>query len=148
MKKVLGWVKRHIIATIVIVFILSFVSFILYYMISSTTGSIYGDRCKDRNKYKVSSSTINDVKDDYKKIDEVKDVDVYTKLCTIKIIVELEKDVNLDKIKEATKKALKEFSDKELKYYDFSLFVNSDDDSSNNYPINVSKHKTSDDFAW
>ena len=73
---------------------------------------------------------------------------MYTKLCTVKIIVTLKKDVDLDTIKNYAKASLELFSEEELGYYDFSLFVSSNDKDSEVYPINVSKHNSREDFAW
>lgn len=108
----------------------------------------YGDRCDDHNEYKISNKKISNIENIFKEIDQVKSVDVYTKLCTIKIIVNLKEDVDLDIIKEKAKNSLDVFSEKQLKYYDFALYVTSDDKKSEVYPINVSKHNSRDDFAW
>ena len=43
---------------------------------------------------------------------------------------------------------LGDFSKKELKYYDFSLYVTSDNKDSETYPINVTRHNSKDSFAW
>lgn len=148
MNKVFGWMKNHKLLTAAAIIIIILFSFVLFYMISSSNGGTYGKRCSDRDKYKISSSTIKKVKKRINEIDEVNNIDIYTKLCTVKIIINIEDDVDLNKIKDMSKDILTHFSKKELKYYDFSLYVNSDNEESKTYPINVSKHKTSDGFVW
>lgn len=108
----------------------------------------YGDRCDDRNEFKISNKKISKIKSAFKEVDEVKSIDVYNKLCTIKIIVNLKSDVDLNIIKEKAKEVLEIFSEKELKYYDFALYVTSNNKESEVYPINVSKHNSREDFAW
>lgn len=148
MKKVLNWIKNHILLTIAIVIIIGIVSFILYYIHNSTHGGIYGNRCKDHSKYAVSDSLKKKVIAKYKEIEEVKSVDIYDKLCTIKIMIDIDKDVDLEIFKTKSTEVLSLFKKKQLKYYDFSLYINSEDEESQTYPINVTRHKSEADFLW
>ena len=63
-------------------------------------------------------------------------------------MVKLKEDVDVEKIKSASAEMLKAFKKKELKYYDFSLYVTSDNKDSETYPVNVTKHNSRDNFAW
>ena len=129
-------------------FILLVVILLIIFMISTTHGGVYGDRCRDSKKHAISSSTENKVKKRIKEIEEVNNIDIYTKLCTVKIIVNLKKDVDLNAIKSMATDILSYYSKSDLKYYDFALYVSSDNESSETYPINVTKHKSVSDFAW
>ena len=148
MEKVLNWIKRHRLLTIGIGMILFIFIFLSVYLFNSKHGGIYGDRCKDRDEYAISTKEVKKVKDKIREISEVNKVDIYTKLCTVKIIINIEKDVDIEAIKTKSSEILGFFSEDELKYYDFSLYVNSDDEESKTYPINVTKHKSEDNFAW
>jgi hypothetical protein len=148
MNKVFGWMKNHKLLVAAMLIVLILMIFVLVYLISSSNGGTYGNRCKDHEKYKLSSSTISKVKKRINEIDEVNSIDIYTKLCTVKIIVNIKDDVDINKIKDMSKDILTYFSKKQLKYYDFALYVSSDNEESKTYPINVSKHKTSDSFVW
>ena len=148
MKKILDWIRGHFLLTIGIIIILIISLFLLIYIHNSTHGSIYGDRCKEYDKYVISNSLKNKIIDKYKEIEEVKDVDVYTKLCTIKIIVNIEKDVDVEVFKTKSNEMLKLFKDKQLKFYDFSLYINSENEESQTYPINVTRHKSETEFVW
>ena len=133
-----------IVITIIVVILLLLVIKSLFFQ----SGDKYGDRCSDRNDYKISNETIKDVEKKFKEISEVNDIEIYSQLCTIKFIINLDNDVDLDVIKKYAKEALTLFSEDELSYYDFALFVTSDNKEIEIYPINVSKHNSRDDFAW
>ena len=66
----------------------------------------------------------------------------------MKIIINLSEDVDIETVKNMSNELLKDFSKKELKYYDFSLYVTSDNKDSEVYPINVTRHNSKDSFAW
>lgn len=140
--------KKNIIIIGVSLVIIIFLFLVVRVIFFDGDSNKYGDRCSDRNEYAISNDTIKDVEKKFKEIEEVDKVKVYTKLCTVKIIVTLKKDVDLDTIKNYAKASLELFSEEELGYYDFSLFVSSNDKDSEVYPINVSKHNSREDFAW
>ena len=144
MKNLLKNKKLVIIGSIIILIILFFV------FIKAIGGnkSVYGSRCSDSDNYKLSSKTVKKVKDTIKTIDKVNDIDIHTKLCTVKIIINLSEDVDIEAVKNMSNELLKNFSKKELKYYDFSLYVTSDNKDSEVYPVNVTRHNSKDSFAW
>ena len=144
MKNLLKNKKLVIIGSVIVLLILFFV---LIKVIGGNK-SIYGDRCSDRDSYNLSSKTIKKAKDTIKTIDKVNDIDIYTHLCSVKIIINLSEDVDIETVKNMSNELLKDFSKKELKYYDFSLYVTSDNKDSEVYPINVTRHNSKDSFAW
>ena len=129
-----------------IIFIL--ILLVVFVKTISDNKNVYGDRCSDNKSYRLSNDTINKSKDVISEIGNVDDIDIHTKLCTVKIIITLKDDVELEKIKDMSNKLLEAFSEKELKYYDFSLYVTSKNENSETYPINVTKHNSKDTFAW
>ena len=139
--------KKKIIYGIILLFILIFIAFI-FKLLFFGNKDVYGDRCSDRTEYKITNKKFQEIKSKFKEIEEVNDVDVYNKLCTIKVIVNLKSDVELSVIQAKAKEILSLFSEKELKYYDFALYVTSDNKDSEIYPINVSKHNSREDFVW
>lgn len=140
--------KKGIIMIVISIVIIIFLFWVVKIIFFQGDGNKYGDRCSDHNEYKISNNTKKEVEKKLKEIEEVKKVEIYSQLCTVKIIVNLKSDVDLDTIKQYAKDVLSLFSEDELKYYDFSLFVTSDDKESETYPINVNKHNSRDDFAW
>ena len=144
MKNLLKNKKMVIIGSIIILIILLFV----FIKVISGNKSVYGSRCSDSDNYEISSKTIKKAKETIKTIDKVNDIDIYTKLCSVKIIINLSDDVDIETVKNMSNELLKDFSKKELKYYDFSLYVTSDNKDSEVYPINVTRHNSKDSFAW
>ncbi len=144
MKNLLKNKKLVIIGSIIILIILLFV----FIKVISGNKSVYGSRCSDSDNYEISSKTIKKAKETIKTIDKVNDIDIYTKLCSVKIIINLSEDVDIETVKNMSNELLKDFSKKELKYYDFSLYVTSDNKDSEVYPINVTRHNSKDSFAW
>lgn len=144
MKNLLKNKKIVIIGSIIILIIL----FIVLVKLIGGSKSVYGDRCSDSSNYKISSKTIKKAKETINKIDKVNDIDIYTKLCSVKIIINLSEDVDIESIKNMSQELLGNFSKKELKYYDFSLYVTSDNKDSEVYPVNVTRHNSKDSFAW
>lgn len=133
---------------IVLIIIMLVILFLIFLKVLSSNKNVYGDRCSDHDNYKLSNNTINKAKDTIKTIDHVDSIDIYTKLCTVKIIINLKEDVELDKVKKMSEELLTNFKEKDLKYYDFSLYVTSDNENSEIYPINVTKHNSKDTFSW
>ena len=144
MKNLLKNKKMVIIGSIIILIILLFV----FIKVISGNKSVYGSRCSDSDNYEISSKTIKKAKETIKTIDKVNDIDIYTKLCSVKIIINLSEDVDIETVKNMSNELLKDFSKKELKYYDFSLYVTSDNKDSEVYPVNVTRHNSKDSFAW
>lgn len=138
--------NKKIILSVIIVLII--ILLFIFIKLLANKKSVYGDRCKDSDSYKISKKEIKKAKEVIKSIDKVDKIDINTKLCTVKIIINLTEDVDLESIKAMSSELIKVFSKKELKYYDFSLYVTSDNKDSETYPINVTKHNTRDAFAW
>lgn len=144
MKNIMKNKKIFITFAIIVIVIL----FVILVKLMGGSSSVYGDRCSDNNNYKLSNDTINKAKDTINKLDNVKKIDIHTKLCTVKIIIELNDDIDIEKVKSMSNDLLKAFKAKDLKYYDFSLYITSDNKDSKIYPINVTKHNSRDTFAW
>ena len=115
MKKILNWIRQHILITIAIFIVLVISIFLLVYIHNSTHGGIYGDRCKDHEKYSISKSLNTKIVDKYKEIEEVKQVDVSSKLCTVKIIIDIDKDVDIEVFKAKSSEMLTLFKENQLK---------------------------------
>ena len=140
--------KKKLIIALIAIMLVIIIIILLSSIIFGNNKNPYGDRCDDQNNYQISNKQIKKVEKKFKEIKEVNDVDVYTKLCTIKIIVNLKNDVDLEIIKNKATEVLSLFEENELGYYDFALYVTSENKESEVYPINVSKHNSREDFAW
>ena len=115
MKRVLSFIKKHKILSVALLIILLLVIIPMIFIMINSKGGSYGSRCNDSKKYEISSKTIKNVKKRINEISLVNDIDIYTKLCTIKIIINLKDDVDVEVVKQMSSDILTKFSDKELK---------------------------------
>lgn len=139
--------KKIIIISVILIIIIGFFIF-LWMVLTDNNKNPYGDRCDERINYLITDKKMKSVEKKFKEIEQVNSVEVYTKLCTIKIIVNLKEDIDIENIKAKATEVLEIFDEDELGLYDFALYVTSDNKDSEVYPINVSKHATRDNFAW
>ena len=79
--------KKNIIILSIFLIVIISIFVLIGFFISKTNQNPYGSRCDDALEHKISSKTIKSIKSKFKEIDKVDSVDVYTKLCTVKIII-------------------------------------------------------------
>lgn len=160
MNNILSKVKKNkkkviILVVILIVIAISFfaVHKIISYLTPDRKNSVYGDRCEITESIEITKER----KDAIKAAVEAHDgmtfskVDVKCNLIDIIIIVKDETEVKTVKI--MSKEIIAVFTEEELKYYDLALWVDSDNDESEKYPIIGTKHKvingeSKDSFVW
>lgn len=106
------------------------------------------DRLSEIEKYVLTSEEINLVKEQFAEVEQIKSIDVFSNYKIIKIMIELESDVDFDIIKEISNKVTSKFSEDNLKYYDIEIFVNTLNKESEIYPKIGYKHKMNSDFTW
>jgi len=105
-------------------------------------------RYKDIEKYELTNSEINIVKDKINELEGIKSVDIYTSSKIIKIVVKLNEDIDLDSIKNKANESISLFSEENLTYYDIEFFVTSKNEESEIYPQIGYKFKTNSEFSW
>lgn len=137
------YIKISIIVLILIILVVA--GIVLY---KTLFGGTSNSRFSEINKYTLTNNEINSVKDKTKEVEGIKSVDVYTNSKIIKIYIKLEKDIELDKIKELSNSLLTSFTESNLGYYDVEIFVESLNESSETYPVIGYKHKTNSEFIW
>ena len=137
--------KNKKLITILGVSILILISIILVYKIFF--GSSGSDRYEGINSHKLSKKEISDIKDNVNDLEKVDSVKVYVKSKIIRIVVNLETDVEFDSVKDVANKIISKIDKENLKFYDVEFFVSTKDDSKV-YPRIGYKHKTSEKFAW
>lgn len=143
MKKFIKNNKKII--TIVGVSLLIVIAFILLYKIFF--GASGSNRYEGIKSHKLSKTEISDVKKIVDELDNVKSTDVYTESKIIKIFVELEEDVEFDKVKDTATKTISKIDKENVKFYDIEFFVSTKKDSKV-YPKIGYKHKSSENFVW
>lgn len=106
----------------------------------------YGDRLD--NKVKVENSVYDAVKTKISEQEFVKEVKVRENGRTIEIVVTVLDSTSIDAAKSISGLILEHFSEIQVGYYDFQLFVKKESASENNFPIIAYKQHNSSDFIW
>ena len=144
----MSFIKKYSSAIVgVLVFVLVFIGFMLAKSIffPAENKAIYGSRINDRDKFEISTETMNNVE---AKLDSgVSSVDVRVAGRIIYIDVEVEESTSKEAAKELGGKALEAFSDKEKSYYDIQLLINNKSNKEQ-FPIIGYKHHTKSTFSW
>ena len=138
--------KKLIISGLIGVIVLVIILLIFIYLNLFKNDS--SSRFKNANKYSLSNNEINSVKQEIKDIENVDKVTVEAKNKIISIHIKLKEDVDFDELSSALNNTLNNFKEKNLKYYDVEVFVESDNKESETYPKIGYKHKTSGEFVW
>ena len=105
-------------------------------------------RFKNASKYALSNNEINSVKQEIKDIENVDKVSIEAKNKIISINIKLKEDIDFDDLSTVLNNTINNFKEKNLKYYDIEVFVESKNEESEVYPKIGYKHKTSSEFIW
>ncbi len=160
MEKFISFLKRNkkkvIVGTILLIVFVIFLfsGYKLYkYLTPDTKDSVYGDRCELTDGIDITSERENMIKDKVESYSGMKLSDVDVKCNLIDIVVVVDDSTTLDTVKEMSAQLLTVFTEEELKYYDIQLFVDSDNEKSEVYPVIGTRHKTNNgdpesSFVW
>ena len=143
MKKIKKYYK--VIIAILIVVIISILSFLIYINIFKESNS---NRLEKIDEHQLTKKEISKVKETFGELEQLKNIKVYTSYKIVKIYITLVEEVNLEEIDKLSKKALDDFKEKNVEYYDIEIFVDCLDDESKIYPKIGYKHKTNSEFTW
>ena len=107
--------------------------------------SKYGNRLDNIESVKLSDSRFSEIKDGFEKIDgfNIDNFRVSGKI--VNIYVKADDSIDFNKVKHGCDKLVKSFSDEELKFYDFQVFVTGNGDK---YPVIGYKNKNSEGLRW
>lgn len=140
MKKYIKYIVLLVI--IIVIFILGF------FIYKNMFADVVNTRYKDIDSYKLTNNEKNSAKDKIKELENIKSVKIYIKSKIIKIVVNLEEDIDFNSIKTKANEVISSFSEKNLSYYDIEFFVASANKESEVYPQIGYKFKANEEFAW
>lgn len=140
MKKYIKYIVLLVI--LIVIFVLGF--FIYKNMFADVVNSRY----KDLENYKLTNDEKNLVKDKINELENIKSVKIYKDSRIIKIVVNLEEDIDFESIKTKANEVITSFSEENLSYYDLEFFIESASEESEVYPQIGYKFKTNSEFAW
>lgn len=144
MKKFFSDHKKICIIGGIILFLVLIVA-LIFVIAPPISSNNYGDRLDGESKYKVSSSTIDDIKSSVGEADGVKKVSYRKEGRILNFTISVEDGVVLDSAKKYADDIISGLDEKNLKYYDVQVFLDGNDDA---YPIIGYHSKGSDGFSW
>ena len=106
----------------------------------------YGDRLD--NKVKVEDKVYEAVKAKISEQEFVKEAKVRENGRTIEIVVTVQDSTSKDSAKSIAGLILEHFSEIQIGYYDFQLFIKKESTSENDFPIIAYKQHNSSEFSW
>lgn len=108
--------------------------------------AVYGDRLV--GKVKVDKSLYDELKQTLSEKEKVKTVTVRENGKRIEIMITVEDDMSKDNAKSLVNNILEPFTESQIGYYDFQVFLLKESASENDFPIIGYKHHNSSEFSW
>jgi hypothetical protein len=107
----------------------------------------YGNRLDGIEDIKLTETRVNEVKDKFETVDGFTIDKFRLSGKIVNIYIKVNGDISVDKVKSSSMKLVSSFSEEELKFYDFQVFVTGPDDNKN-YPMIGYKNKNSEGMDW
>lgn len=150
MEKLKKWINKNkgfaiICALAFILFIIMVVIFVR--LLVGGSSNKYGNRLDGIDKVKISNEVYESVKEEVKEVEGVNDVSVRLQGKIVYTTIELSDSISADKAKEIAKNTLDNYTEDELKYYDFSFFLKWKGEESDKV-ITGNKHHNLEDITW
>lgn len=150
MEKLKKWINKNkgfaiICVLALILFIIMVVIFVR--LLVGGSSNKYGNRLDGIDKVKISNEVYEGVKDEVKDVEGVNDVSVRLQGKIVYTTIELSDSISVDKAKEIAKNTLDNYTEDELKYYDFSFFLKWKGEESDKV-ITGNKHHNLEDITW
>lgn len=150
MEKLKKWINKNkgfaiICVLALILFIIMVVIFVR--LLVGGSSNKYGNRLDGIDKVKISNEVYEGVKEEVKDVEGVNDVSVRLQGKIVYTTIELSDSVSVDKAKEIAKNTLDNYTEDELKYYDFSFFLKWKGEESDKV-ITGNKHHNLEDITW
>lgn len=150
MEKLKKWINKNkgfaiICALALILFIIMVVIFVR--LLVGGSSNKYGNRLDGIDKVKISNEVYESVKEEVKEVEGVNDVSVRLQGKIVYTTIELSDSISADKAKEIAKNTLDNYTEDELKYYDFSFFLKWKGEESDKV-ITGNKHHNLEDITW
>lgn len=143
------WMKKNkfTVIAIFIFILLAFLGFKVKEMFfPDQRTAIYGDRLE--GKVTVNKTTYEDLKAKISESDKVETVSVRENGRRIDITITVTNATSKSEAKKLTDNILEPFTESQIGYYDFQVFIQKSDKSENDFPIIGYKHHNSSTFSW
>lgn len=141
--------KNKLLSVLIFLFVLIIILglvIIKCFVFPSYKVSKYGNRLDGISDVKLSDSRFDEIKDSFDAVDGFTIDGFRLSGRIVNIYISANESIDVDKVKSSCSKLVNKFSDEELKFYDFQVFVTGPDDSK--YPILGYKNKNSEGLSW
>ena len=149
-KKIKSWANKNKGFAIIIAlgFILFLILLIIFFqMLIGGSSDKYGNRLDGINKVKISNETFEEVKKEVTDTELVEEVSTRLKGKIVYMTIILKSDTSKDKAKEIASATLDNYSEDELKFYDFSFFLRWKGEEGDTV-VTGNKHHSLDSITW
>ena len=149
-KKIKSWVNKNKGFAIIIAlgFILFLILLIIFFqMLIGGSSDKYGNRLDGIDKVKISNETFEEVKKEVTDTELVEDVSTRVQGKIVYMTITLKSDTSKDKAKEIASATLDNYSEDELKFYDFSFFLKWKGEEGDTV-VTGNKHHSLDSITW
>lgn len=150
MEKIKKWIKRNKGLSIVLLLTIVLLIFIIVIFIKLLVGNSsnkYGNRLDGIDEVKIDNDTYDSLKKEIMDTGLAEEADVRLQGKIVYTTIVLKSDTNIDKAKEIANNTLDNYTEDELKFYDFSYFLKWKGEE-NDTVITGNKHHNLDSITW
>ncbi len=149
-KKIGKWIKRNIGFSIVIclaIVLLIIMAIIIVDMLVGGSNNKYGNRLEGIEKVEISNKTYKKVEEELTGSNLVESAETRLQGKIVYTTIVLKSDASVSTAKDLATQSLKNYSEDELKYYDFSFFLKWKGEEKDTV-ITGNKHHNADGISW
>lgn len=149
--KIIKEIKKNKYTSIAVLsfIVLLILLFIIYKAIMPSLGTpVYGNRLDGIEEVEITNEKINEIDEKVSKEDYVSSSKTNVSGKTVNTVVTVIEGTKASTAKKVTDVVLKEFDEDQVAYYDFQVFIKSENDKEDNYPIIAYKNKSNDKFSY
>ena len=150
MEKIKKWINKNkglaILLLLTIIFVIILLIIFIELLIGGSSNK-YGNRLDGIDKVKISNETYESVKKEVEDTELVEKVETRLQGKIVYTTIELKDGITAEKAKEIAAKTLDNYSEDELKYYDFSFFLKWKGEEKDTV-ITGNKHHNLDSITW
>ncbi len=150
MEKIKKWINKNkglaILLLLTIIFVIILLIIFIELLIGGSSNK-YGNRLDGIDKVKISNETYESVKKEVEDTELVEKVETRLQGKIVYTTIELKDGITVEKAKEIAVNTLDNYSEDELKYYDFSFFLKWKGEEKDTV-ITGNKHHNLDSITW
>lgn len=150
MDKIKDWIKKNkglsVILLLAVVFLIVIIVIFVELLVGGSHNK-YGNRLDGIDKVKISNETFEGVKKEVTDTELTEDVSTRVQGKIVYTTITLKSDTSKDKAKEIASATLDNYSEDELKFYDFSFFLKWKGEEGDTV-VTGNKHHSLDSITW